>query len=287
MNREEILKHLRDSPVSDLTDRVETMLKPSIRLLTRAVGADALALGASRIGGLPDVPAEFEWPCVERLPLAFIAQVQLNDVSGFEPQDVLPSSGWLLFFYEAKEEPWGFDPAHCSKWKVLYFDQEVGKLERASRPALPEESDFRLCAVEFEAELTVPCPGVLSADGVVPAFSKQWDQYYDLYQETWDAEDKLRHRLLGHADVIQADSRESCQMASNGVYCGDGDWEEHERYAELAPGASDWILLLQIDTDEDGPCFMWGDCGRLYYWIRKQDLANRDFARVWLDLQCS
>jgi uncharacterized protein YwqG len=32
---------------------------------------------------------------------------------------------------------------------------------------------------------------------------------------------------------------------------------------------------------------MWGDLGRLYYWIRLQDLARADFSGVWMVLQCS
>lgn len=31
---------------------------------------------------------------------------------------------------------------------------------------------------------------------------------------------------------------------------------------------------------------MWGDVGRLYYWIRREDLAQRRFDKVWLVLQC-
>jgi uncharacterized protein YwqG len=52
-------------------------------------------------------------------------------------------------------------------------------------------------------------------------------------------------------------------------------------------GAADWRLLLQIDTDEDGPGWMWGDVGRIYFWIKKHDLALRRFADVWLILQCT
>ncbi len=54
-------------------------------------------------------------------------------------------------------------------------------------------------------------------------------------------------------------------------------------------GAKDWILLLQVDTDDDsdGPGWMWGDCGRIYFWIRRQDLAARRFDRAWTVLQCT
>ena len=32
---------------------------------------------------------------------------------------------------------------------------------------------------------------------------------------------------------------------------------------------------------------MWGDCGRLYFWIRQEDLRRCVFDNVWMLLQCS
>lgn len=48
------------------------------------------------------------------------------------------------------------------------------------------------------------------------------------------------------------------------------------------------ILLLQIDTDEDnnGPNFLWGDSGRLFFWIAPEDLAEHRFERTKLILEC-
>lgn len=31
---------------------------------------------------------------------------------------------------------------------------------------------------------------------------------------------------------------------------------------------------------------MWGDAGMLYYWIRRQDLAQGNFDNVWMTMQC-
>ena len=59
------------------------------------------------------------------------------------------------------------------------------------------------------------------------------------------------------------------------------------RNSELRrPGAVDWELLLQIDTDEEGPGWMWGDVGRLYFWLRSEDLVAQRFENAWLVLQC-
>lgn len=54
----------------------------------------------------------------------------------------------------------------------------------------------------------------------------------------------------------------------------------------LESNADDWILLLQIDSDESID-LMWGDVGSIYYWIRHEDLARQRFDSVWMALQCS
>jgi uncharacterized protein YwqG len=51
-------------------------------------------------------------------------------------------------------------------------------------------------------------------------------------------------------------------------------------------GAREWTLLAQIDTDDDAG-FMWGDCGMLYFLIRPDDLAAKDFSQVAFTRQCS
>lgn len=48
-----------------------------------------------------------------------------------------------------------------------------------------------------------------------------------------------------------------------------------------------WRLLLQVDSNEEDCGMMWGDVGRLYFWIRKQDLENKKFDKSWFSLQCS
>jgi uncharacterized protein YwqG len=94
------------------------------------------------------------------------------------------------------------------------------------------------------------------------------------------------HRFLGHPQLIQNPMELECQLASNGVYCGSASHFQAEEAKALEAGAADWRLLLQIDTDEDGPGWMWGDVGRIYFWIRKRELSSLRFGDVWLVFQC-
>jgi uncharacterized protein YwqG len=76
-----------------------------------------------------------------------------------------------------------------------------------------------------------------------------------------------------------------CQLVSNGIDCGDPSNYESPEVKELDKGRSDWILLLQIDTDDDVK-MMWGDGGMLYFWIKKDDLKESRFENSWMILQC-
>jgi uncharacterized protein YwqG len=77
-----------------------------------------------------------------------------------------------------------------------------------------------------------------------------------------------------------------CQLVTHGLYCGDATGYRDPRAETLRPGAADWRLLLQIDSDEHAG-MMWGDVGRIYYWMREEDLAAAAWDTAWLILQCA
>jgi uncharacterized protein YwqG len=74
-----------------------------------------------------------------------------------------------------------------------------------------------------------------------------------------------------------------CEMVANGIDPATG--YNHPSFASIASGAQRWKLLLQLDSDENTG-MTWGDGGRLYFWIRQEDLKLRNFDDVWLILQC-
>lgn len=80
--------------------------------------------------------------------------------------------------------------------------------------------------------------------------------------------------------------RLECQLVTHGLYCGDSSGYQDPRARELESGAVDWRLLFQLDSDPDGLGVDWGDVGRLYFWIREQDLATSRFDATWTVLQC-
>jgi len=116
---------------------------------------------------------------------------------------------------------------------------------------------------------------------------EEMEHYYSLLD---DLEDGTTHQILGNPLGIQKDKegqQRQCQFVSSGLYMGGsgGPAFDKERAKELEPGARDWRLLAQIDSDENAGV-EWGDRGRLYFWIREADLERRDFSNVWMILEC-
>jgi uncharacterized protein YwqG len=94
------------------------------------------------------------------------------------------------------------------------------------------------------------------------------------------------HQMFGcPAQVQDGDMQLECQLVTHGLHCGDGSGYKDPRKKELEKNAHQWHLLLQLDSD-DGANMMWGDCGRLFFWIHEDDLKQAKFDNVWMILQC-
>ncbi|MEY9977277.1 DUF1963 domain-containing protein [Lysinibacillus sp. RC79] len=138
--------------------------------------------------------------------------------------------------------------------------------------------------LSFKNEWTLP--SWESPDGqklTVLLTEEQADAYDDFLWR--DESERTAHRIDGYPNTIQGDMYLQCELVTNGLYCGDSTGYEHPLRKELEPNVKDWQLLLQLDSEDDLG-YMWGDSGRLYFWIREQDCKNKAFDKVWAILQC-
>src|SRR5262245_40019693 len=246
--------------------RLEAMARPALRL----VSSDN-AGARSKFGGVPNLPSELEWPSWRGVPLAFLAQIDLSELPRSQTIESLPSDGSLYFFYHPEQETWGFDPNDRGSWSVLYSRERPTSPGRIPPHGLSAEATYHEQAMEFlpirslpDTERLDPSPGALSEEA--------YEEVEDLRNAPFEGQPK--HQMGGYPHPVQNDTMElESQLASNGVYCGGPDWND-PRIESLEGGASEWKLLLQLDTDEDAG-MMWGDAGMLYFWIRAEDLRRR------------
>ena len=277
-----ILNLLEKHELMDVKDKILSGLKPSLRLRLKC-GQEPAPVGRTKVGGIPDMPPGFAWPVhtVDKRPLSFLAQLNLTQIASYGMGDKLPSTGMLYFFYDAvRQDAWGYDPKHMAGWMVIYV-QSDGDLKPMTLPlTLTAEGRFAEASVSIDMETTIPC-WETEDDELAEKMCAFLEDYYN-----YSGDYMHITRMFGNPEFIQGDVRETCQAASKGIYVGKSTWLNKIARPFLLKGLDDWELLLQLDSDEAGTGMMWGDGGRLYFMIRRQDLQRRAFNKVWMVLSC-
>lgn len=268
----------------DVVAAVLARMLPSIRLLSQPPTTTELPVGASRIGGRPDLPAGTDWPrradaageAAEEwepdlnAPLQFILQVNLAEAAPFDVGNALPHTGLLSFFFY-----WDEYTSMGEEVAYIVLSPPSGLHRVAVPDDLPADQRYRPLALRPCLEWTIPSIMDSGVEGGADPFSafphfRFWD----------DSEARLAavqglpeprvatattHRLLGHPQMIQS------------------------------PGLADGTkLLLQADSDgwrkdgndHSGTGMMWGDRGRLYYLIDDAALrAHRLTKQPWVTVE--
>lgn len=276
---------LESHGLAEYTTEIEAAVKEAIHIELSAAHEEGIPLGASKMGGLPDLPDGIEWFRHKKTntPLSFICQINFAETAPYDQAHKLPDHGILYFFYDATMDmPWGFDPNDGDGKALYYYEGDLSKLKRVDAPEDLEECDgvFAPSIMHFERAIDLPDPES-SAGEKLPLKEDDADKYIDILDDVSEPNNKL----LGHSNNIQGCMELECELVSQKLYCGDssGYIEGHAR--GLDKNTNRWNLLLQVDSNEDLG-MMWGDDGRLYVWITDEDLEAKNFNASWVILQC-
>ncbi len=277
----EVQARLAAAGLQRVAARLAMLARPSIRITTTLADDAQLAIGASKFGGAPDLPPETAWPQWRGVPMAFVAQIRLEDAAPADVAHLLPPAGLLTFFYDAQQQTYGDQPTDKGGWQVITTPAGAQHLRRLPVPAeMPPEARFRSSTLRFTPELTLPQQPSLE-DPALQLTDGETTSYEHLLANFPNKGDQatMHHRMLGYANTVQDDMRLQCQLVSHGVTS-----QDDPRAAALAPGARDWLLLLQVDSDERAG-MNWASVGMLYFWIPRAALAAKDFTQIWAVLQ--
>jgi uncharacterized protein YwqG len=283
LTREKLLELLEQHGLSHRADEILSQCKPSIHLsLQYGMDEADIPIGASKMGGSPDVPPDFVWPQWNGVPLTFIAQFRLSDVKPYDVENLLPEKGMLYFFFEQYSfmDTYYESQLFGSQYKVVYVEDESFILKRSKHPHAQYRNwklkPYRSCRItSFEHEL-IPHPVETAIPWPPEAIdSNQANQQMRFGDAVYENLAKPMHRLLGYETNVQGvwGTRETILE----------QWESNSR--------DDWLLLLQVDSDYSHHflgsrvLFNWGDAGCIYFWIRKDELKSRNFNHVWMDLE--
>ncbi|MCA9905359.1 MAG: DUF1963 domain-containing protein [Anaerolineae bacterium] len=289
----EFQEQVRLLKLERLENQLVQLLKPCLYVKTsRADDESELALGTSRFGGNPDLPADFRWPHYRaNEPLTFIAQFRLSEIAAYKIDTVLPESGLLYFFYAEASEPWGnFEERAASA--VIYVEDENTRLVRTPHPAGQGELGPVRVLPAHQATFV---PGFS-----LPVLESGETARYDIRFESRDEDDaywqmledllrpKLRHQILGYPQSEQYSVEYECAFGSTPPdkrQPVDDMLTQAQRAQQRYQTMATWQFLFQIDSD-DSLGIMWGDVGMLYVCIPKASLAGRRFEDCWTILQC-
>lgn len=274
---EDIQKVFKAFDLSQYYESIKPLMRPGIALSLTAAEDSGFELSESKIGGRPALKSDQEWPKNDNgESLSFIGQLNLKDVAKEDTSKLFPTSGLLSFFFSTSEEDWGNDPKDRHQFRVL-FTEDFSTLESKDFPEnLDEDSIFSSSKIKFEASLTIPPSEHELIEGLIA--EEDFENYYEASRGN-------NHQMLGYPGTVQGQMELECQLVTHGLFVNGSKGYEDLRRKELEQGKEDWILLLQINPDEDKTDALWGDSGCIYFWIRKQDLLNKDFSQVWSILQ--
>jgi len=274
MTRQEFMAAIAANNLEKYTPRFEALLRDSIHYqLTRMQGYPETVSELSRIGGLPDFPVAKEWPRDNNgKPLAFIAQLDLSELKPFDHANVLPDSGLLYLFYAADMDMGGYSPDERHMFSVIYFN---GPLEETDMPDYPEdlteEARYWPCRLTMSNAISMP-----DKWGKHMKFMSKEER--DVYSDNvWQG--GIINKSLGNADNLQDDMEPVCEIVNLPEF--DGKFARYDSEELDAVARENWTLLLQVDSNEEDAYMNWNDAGRLYFWIRNDDLAKGNFDNCW------
>jgi uncharacterized protein YwqG len=221
----------------------------------------ACPIGCSKKGGFPDVSNHFVWPSYQGKHLSFIVQIEARYFLGNN------APGILSFYWN--ERNWGGSIKDDEAFCALYTELPATRLNVAPQSEYRALGLFRRTdtpTIWKEEVLDLRDSFCLPSIGRLDHMNYDWDcDRDDLYYREMEGLSAFL-RIGGLPNPVQNDDMEdNCARIRN-----DGTSES-------------WQLLLEIESDSD---MLWGDAGKLYWFIHQDDLAKRDFSRIWMQMQC-
>lgn len=255
---------------------IHQIARPAILLRTKPSTEADIPLGATKIGGMPDLPSAAQWPVFQDgKPLAFLGQIELGDIARSGTTiDGLPAQGTLSVF-----SVWGWvtedelDPQTPDSgwkdqdgWTVILHSAPGQELERRQTP--DGVNSFPAAAIEPVAirslpnhRLEPPLAALNWSDDEYEQFDEMQSDYRSIQMGYWlkHMDSFASHHLLGGYALFQQQfPEELLQMNST--------------------------MLLQIGSDgHTGMC--WGDGGELTFYADTDALQKGRFERIWGECQ--
>lgn len=285
---------------------VRMIAKPTIAL-TNLRPNDPVPLGSSRIGGLPDMPIYQAWPSskVDGYAMVFLCQINLAEIS---IKSALPQNGWLYFFLDFDE------PAYNIRNTVIYIPENTELI-----PTQFPDGFKPSVEMELVGQNTFPqCQFNFSPSFDLTMESKEFDTLTEKEQDKiYDTSPRFESHLFGWHKEWNGDARRDAYFYAKGMesiqylcHFTVDDYVENAYSGEKFPGEDvfsknvtlledwhtnqkvhqqeiqRWKILFTLGSHQEAK-MCWWDAGLLEFLIHEDDLANRDFSKIYCNLASS
>ncbi|MFY3307823.1 DUF1963 domain-containing protein [Achromobacter ruhlandii] len=284
---------------ADVVARLLAQARPALVLATAAADEAAIPLGASKIGGRPDLPPGMAWPTRPAYPDAAERAAGHRREADRLLAESKKKGAWMT---PAQGERFSADAraradAVETTFPLTFLGQfdlatPAAALQRAPVPrALASLSDdewtcvFRAAPVSARTVLTP----IGVDDAGWDAFAFDDEDSYESYQDwrsrfgTPDMDGRDNHQLGGYPQSLQNGMQATCQLVPHGLDCGGHAVWKSQAAQALLPGARGWRLVLQIGADPHAGI---PQPDAYYVLMREQDIAARRFDLARVTYQC-
>lgn len=228
-----------------------------LRLVQPAIGVAVekgkASVGASKLGGVPDLPKSIEWPKYEDNDdhLPFILQLNCAELSAFDVEGLLPTTGHFYLFSDTSSDD--EDSA-----RILYAE---GAVAPASRP---EDLDQRSDVDDFVA--------------IVEERPLRFFTQYTLPSHDW---------LEEHAELSNLDGKKIQELRQ--ALQNAGEWSSTQVLGWPDPIQQQVICddrsLVFLQLDGIGDLAGWIMDGYRYWVIGREELAARNWDELYAEHQ--
>lgn len=229
--------------------------------------------GLSNFFAEVDVPCEFKWPYFkdydtgEKKPLEFLAQLDMSLVSKYDESGLLPKTGYLYFFIDF-DYPGGYEAGDNGYGKVLYYDVDKSYLTRKTNEYIEAGYEEDYVAVsrvlkfskidDYPTEPQFVDEEIYMSNDVFEELDYRLNCGKNPNYLKWNPrKENETAKLLGYEEYLQYSEIKTCEEIYEKLYGETG---------------GEWLVLLQYRN--------------YFYYIKKEDLINRRFNRVWVMNPC-
>ena len=246
-----VVSELRETVLEESADEVLALVQPAITYKTPKATEKSIAVGASKFGGRPDLPANTKWPKFKGQSLSFLGQFNLAELQPSPIARPLPATGVLSAFCLYRGDGDDFFPK--GSWRLFYFPDPSKLVRTELDDELGEGSRFPSCRVEYSEAPTLPHPSSdAAADLQLEDSHPADDIYVELYFNTSPGD-----HILGYSYPIQPGLSE----------------KKGERH-----------LLAIGGNGQTG--WEFGDGGELYFMLDEKQMKAGQFDRVKMFMEC-